>query len=220
MGDHLGTAAKGPARVRCASAVLDRMFFQRDALSVARDLLGMVLVHESPQGVTAGRIVETEAYRGLRDRAAHSFGGRRTPRNEIMYGPAGYAYVYLIYGMHHCLNAVAVDVGQPAAVLIRALEPLAGIELMRRRRAARKSLVQEKLCQGPANLCRAMGIDRQHNGADLLAGPLRIERGAAVPDRLVGKAPRVGVGYAGPDTRRLWRLYERGQRAVSMPPKR
>jgi DNA-3-methyladenine glycosylase len=195
--------------------MLTRDFFQRDSLTLARALLGMVLVHDSPEGACRGRIVEVEAYRGVGDRAAHSFGGRRTPRNEVMYGPAGHAYVYFVYGMHHCVNVVAADVDVPEAVLIRALLPTDGIDLMQRRRATRRVLKVEHLCQGPANLSRAMGIDRRHNGFDLLAGPLRIEAGKPLPDRLVAKVPRVGVAYAGADARRPWRLYERHQPAVS-----
>ncbi len=195
--------------------MLTRDFFQRDSLALARGLLGMILAHDTPEGVCRGRIVEVEAYRGVRDRAAHSFGGRRTPRNETMYGPAGHAYVYFVYGMHHCVNVVAADVDVPEAVLIRALLPTEGIEIMQRRRASSRAVKVERLCQGPANLSRAMGIDRRHNGFDLLAGPLRIEVGTPLPDRLVAKAPRVGVAYAGVDARRPWRLYERHQTAVS-----
>ncbi|GIW41706.1 MAG: putative 3-methyladenine DNA glycosylase [Candidatus Binatia bacterium] len=195
---------------------LDREFFRRDALVVARDLLGTLLVHESPEGTAAGYVVETEAYRGPRDRAAHSFGGRRTARNEVMYGPPGHAYVYFVYGMHYCFNVVVADVGVPHAVLVRALLPVRGLDLMRERRG--RSVEDRRLCQGPANLCRALGIDRRHNGADLLDGPLRIEPGLEVPDRAVGRAARVGVSYAGADARRPWRFYVRGEPSVSALP--
>jgi DNA-3-methyladenine glycosylase len=189
-------------------------------LLVARALLGQVLVHDGPDGRAAGRIVEVEAYRGPRDRAAHSRGGRRTPRNEAMYGLAGHAYVYFIYGMHHCVNVVTQPPEVPEAVLIRALEPLAGVDLMRTRRGLAAGPAW-RLCRGPGALCRALGIDRTHDRVDLTTGPLRILRGPAVPPRLVARTPRIGVGYAGPDALRAWRFAVRGSLAVSgrrLPP--
>src|SRR5688572_18570601 len=115
-------------------APLPRSFYERDAVRLARALLGRTLVHATEDGVVAARIVETEAYRGPTDRAAHTFGGRRTPRNEVMWGPAGHAYVYFVYGMHFCLNAVAAGEGIPEAVLLRAAEPIEGHALARARR--------------------------------------------------------------------------------------
>ncbi|MBI4517240.1 MAG: DNA-3-methyladenine glycosylase [Deltaproteobacteria bacterium] len=194
---------------------MSRRFFARDALTLAQALLGAVLVHEAPDGTAAGRIVEAEAYRGPEDRAAHSYGGRRTPRNEVMYGPAGHAYVYFIYGMHYCFNVVAAGRDQPEAVLIRALEPLAGVELMRARRGVNEAMPPAALARGPANLCRALGIDRRLNGANLLSGPLRIERGAALATERIVAATRVGVAYAGEHALRLWRFYDRTSAAVS-----
>jgi DNA-3-methyladenine glycosylase len=137
-----------------------------------------------------------------------------------MYGPAGHAYVYFVYGMHHCFNVVAADVDQPEAVLVRALEPLVGADLMRRRRRLSDGVPLSRLCRGPANLCRAMGIDRRHDGLDLRQGPLRVEAGRSVPVSRVGKARRVGVDYAGADARRLWRFYEIGLASVSALPER
>ena len=205
-----------------ARAVPARAFFVQPTLRVARALLGMVLVHETPEGVTAGRIVEVEAYRGPGDRAAHSAGGRRTPRNEAMWGAPGHAYVYFVYGVHWCVNVVTQPPEVPEAVLLRALEPLAGLELMRARRAVpatagppRRPLADWQLCRGPGALCRAMGIDRARNGADLLAGPLRLLHGEAIAEAGVARTPRVGVGYAGADARRPWRFAVRGSRAVS-----
>ena len=196
--------------------MLSRRTLARDALSVARSLLGAVLVHESAAGIAAGRIVEVEAYRGPEDRAAHSFGGRRTARNEVMYGAAGHAYVYFVYGMHYCFNVVAARIDQPEAVLIRALEPLDGVALMRARRGADEGLAETALARGPANVCRAMGIDRSLNGVDLLAGPLRLVRAGRIPPERIAAAPRVGVDYAGAHARRPWRLYDRASAAVSV----
>src|ERR1700733_11281296 len=128
---------------------LPRSFYARDSVAVARDLLGMQLVIRQPAGLRVGRIVETEAYQGPEDLAAHSAGGRRTARTEVMFGPAGHAYVYLIYGMWNCLNVVVAKRGVPQAVLLRALEPVAGLTVP---------------SWGPGLLCRALGIDRSFNG--------------------------------------------------------
>jgi DNA-3-methyladenine glycosylase len=195
---------------------LTRRFFGRDALALARALLGATLVHEAPDGVTAGRIVEVEAYRGPEDRAAHSYGGRRTPRNEVMYGPPGYAYVYFVYGMHYCCNVVAAEIDVPEAVLLRALEPVEGIALMRARRAVDDEVPLANLARGPGNLCRAMGIDLRLNGVDLLAGPIHLERTRPLPADRIVVAPRVGVAYAGRYADRLWRFYDRNSDAVSV----
>ncbi len=184
-------------------------------MSLARALLGAVLVHDAPRGRASGRIVEVEAYRGPRDRAAHSYGLRRTPRNEVMYGPPGHAYVYFVYGMHFCFNVVGAEVDCPEAVLVRGVEPLEGLEQMRLRRALRDGVPDAALLRGPGNVCRGMGIDRSHNGADLLDGALRIEPGEPVASRQIARAPRVGVDYAGADAQRLWRFYVRDSPAVS-----
>jgi DNA-3-methyladenine glycosylase len=193
-----------------------RSFYLEPTLGVARALLGKVLVHDAPAGRVAGRIVEVEAYRGPRDRAAHSFGGRRTARNETMWGPPGHAYVYFVYGMHHCVNVVTQPAGIPEAVLLRALEPLDGIELMR----VRRGLVDGpawRLCRGPGALCRALGVTRADDGADLVAGPLRIVDAPGVPAARVARTARIGVAYAGTDARRPWRFLVRGSTAVSGP---
>jgi len=196
-----------------------RRFFARDAVTLARALLGTVLVHETPEGIAAGRIVEVEAYRGPEDRAAHSYGGRRTERNEVMYGPPGHAYVYFIYGMHYCCNVVAAGIDEPEAVLLRALEPIDGIDLMRARRGADQRLPVAALARGPGNLCRAMGIDRQRNGADLLAGPLRLLAGRRLSADRIAATTRVGVAYAGAHAQRPWRLFDRSSAAVSSLPR-
>jgi DNA-3-methyladenine glycosylase len=185
-------------------------------LRVARALLGKILVHATAQGTTAGRIVEVEAYRGPADRAAHSFGGRRTARNEVMYGPPGHAYVYFIYGIHHCMNVVCQPPDVPEAVLLRALEPVDGEALMRTRRGLRDAPAW-RLCRGPGALCQAMGITRAENGADLTRGPLRILDAPDMPARSIARSPRIGVAYAGTDAGRRWRFVALGSRSVSGP---
>lgn len=197
------------------AAVLPREFFARDALALARALLGKLVVHRSDQGVAAGRIVEVEAYRGPGDRAAHTYGGRRTPRNEAMWGPPGFAYVYFVYGMHWCMNVVGAADGVPEAVLLRALEPVEGVELMRARRGGRGK--DEHLLRGPANLCKALGVSGERNGADLCRGALTLRDAAAVPARRVRRTPRIGVGYAGADAELPWRLFVADSAAVSGP---
>jgi DNA-3-methyladenine glycosylase len=193
-------------------------FYARPTLRVARDLLGKILVHESAAGVTAGRIVEVEAYRGPADRAAHTAGGRRTPRNEVMWGPGGRLYVYLIYGLHHCCNVVTRGAGTPEAVLLRALEPLIGLPLMRRRRGCAKDVRESRLCQGPGNLCRALGIDLAMNGVDLVTGAVRIFEAPPLQSTRLAKSPRIGVDYAEEDALLPWRFYVRDSPAVSTGP--
>ncbi|TMB41141.1 MAG: DNA-3-methyladenine glycosylase [Deltaproteobacteria bacterium] len=199
-----------------SARALPRRLYLQPTLRVARALLGKTLVHDGPEGRTAGRIVEVEAYRGPADRAAHSSGGRRTPRNEVMYGPPGYAYVYFIYGMYFCMNVVCQPAGVPEAVLLRALEPLEGVELMRRRRELAEG-PEWRLCRGPGALCRALGIGRAENGADLVRGPLRIVDAPPVPAARVARTARIGVAYAGADAARPWRFLVRGSPAVSGP---
>lgn len=183
-------------------ARLQRSVYTSDATTLAQTLLGQLLVRVLADGTRlSGRIVETEAYLGVEDRAAHSFGGRRTPRNAAMWGPAGHAYVYFTYGMHHCMNVVADAAGQPSAVLLRALEPLDGIERMRTQRAvkiAASRLRTVDLCSGPARLAQALAIDRTLDGADLVVGSaLFIEQGHLVPADGIVARPRIGIGYAG-----------------------
>jgi DNA-3-methyladenine glycosylase len=176
--------------------VLRRDFYARPTLEVARDLIGTVFTHESPAGIASGIIVETEAYIGETDPACHAAPGR-TARNVPLYGPPGMAYVYLNYGIHYLVNAVTEPDGWPAAVLIRALEPLEGEALMRRRRARgtgrrAREFTRAELCRGPGNLTRALGISLRQNLYDLTNGPLRIEdRGT--PRREVAWTPRIGI---------------------------
>ena len=180
--------------MRARGAAVGGKFYARPTAEVARRLLGRILVSDiGGRGKqTAGRIVEVEAYVGPHDPACHAYGHRRTARTEPLYGPPGTAYVYFTYGMHWCLNAVTEPLDFPAAVLIRALEPLAGLETMRRRRGT------EPLCAGPARLCQAMGITGSVNGASLQRGPLQIVDGGGPPPRkseiVVG--PRIGITQA------------------------
>ncbi len=188
---------------------LAREFFQVDALKLARRLIGCMLVHDSPEGTTAGIIVETEAYRGPLDRAAHSYRRRRTPRNEAMYGPAGHAYIYLIYGMHECFNVVCGEIGHPEAVLVRALEPTRGLALMAQRRGldVKQRGFERKLCSGPGKLTQAMGINRKlHYGIDLCGDLLYIESGVRFADHEVATTPRINVDYAGEWALLPWRF--------------
>ncbi len=172
---------------------LDRAWFDRPATELAARLLGARLVHESTEGRVGGQIVEVEAYRGPEDLAAHSARGR-TARNEVMFGPPGRLYVYLIYGLHHCLNVVAGPGDKPEAVLIRALAIDEGHALARRRRG--DLAPERRLASGPGNVGQALGVDRGLNGIDLLDGPVRLEPWTG-PRPVIRKGPRVGVDYAG-----------------------
>jgi DNA-3-methyladenine glycosylase len=167
-------------------------FYDRETELVARELLGAVLEHRSADGTVRGRIVETEAYLGPHDPACHAAAGL-TARTRTLHGPPGRAYVYFIYGMHWCFNAVTREEGHGSAVLIRAVEPLSGHLLMRRRRRVDRDT---ELTSGPARLCEAMGIDRAQNGVRLDRGPLRILKGVTVPDEDVAITPRVGIRKA------------------------
>jgi len=179
---------------------LPRTFYARDAAEVAPELLGMHLMIRQPRGLKVGRIVETEAYQGPHDLAAHSVGGRRTARTEVMYGTAGHAYVYLIYGMWNCLNVVTATQGVPHAVLLRALEPVTGIEAP---------------TWGPGLLCRALGIDRSYDGQDLRGSDLWIEAPRDPRSFRLGRSARIGVDYAGAWARRPWRFFDRDSPYVS-----
>ena len=172
---------------------LDRAWFDRPSASLARDLLGCRVVHASVDGVVGGRIVEVEAYRGPEDLAAHSSRGL-TARNAVMFGEPGHLYVYLIYGLHHCLNVVAGPGDKPEAVLIRALDLDEGRQIARERRGPR--VPDRRLASGPGNVGQALGVDRGLNGSDLLRGPVRIEPRPGRAPR-VSRGPRVGVSYAG-----------------------
>lgn len=183
-------AGRGSRRLSRVSERLPRSFFARSTLRVARDLLGCRLVRVLEGQRLSGIIAETEAYIGEEDQASHAAVGR-TERNAVMYGPPGYAYVYLIYGVHHCLNVVTETEGFPAAVLIRALRPVEGIDIMRRRRSGRPN---SQLANGPGKLCQALAIDLSLNGVDMVASQvLFVEQGEAIPDARVKTTPRIGV---------------------------
>ena len=166
--------------------ILPRSFYARSTVEVARGLLGKVLVH----GPTAGIIVETEAYLGGEDLAAHSARGL-TERTRVIFGPPGHAYVYLIYGMYECLNLVAERDGRPGCVLIRALQPVSGVELMRARRGATRKL--EQLANGPGKLTLALGITRAHNGADVTRGSLVVRQAPGAGEIEITVTPRIGI---------------------------
>ncbi len=172
------------------AAVLPEDFYDRDTEIVSRELLGCVLECRTAEGVSAGVIVETEAYVGEHDEACHAAAGR-TPRTATLYGPPGTAYVYFIYGMYWCFNAVTRAEGLPSAVLIRALEPLSGMPLMQRRRPAARA--ETDLTSGPGKLCAALGISGAHNGLSLATPPVRILRGERVPDSAVEITARIGI---------------------------
>jgi DNA-3-methyladenine glycosylase len=186
---------------------LSSAFFARATITVARDLLGCHLVHETPRGRLAGRVVEVEAYLGPRDPASHAY--RRTPRSEVMWGAPGTAYVYFSYGSHACLNVVTRPAGTAGAVLLRAIEPVEGIAEMARRRGTR---VPRLIGGGPGRLTEAMGVTLAHNRADLLRGPLYLLPGRK-PRRIVA-TPRIGISVA---AEVLWRFVDAESACLSRP---
>jgi DNA-3-methyladenine glycosylase len=200
---------------------LPRAWFERPTDELARALLGCWVVRETEEGTSAGVIVETEAYGGPEDRASHARAGR-TARTAPMFGPAGHAYVYLVYGLHSCLNVVAERDGAAGAVLIRAVAPVAGLELMRARRG-RPGDPDERLAAGPARVCQALAVDRSLDGADLtLGGELWIAdadpRARRGWQATLVSGPRVGVGYAGDEWAALpWRFGVRAHPSLSRP---
>lgn len=214
---------------------LPRSFYARDPETLAPALLGQRLIRILDDGTRlAGLIVETEAYLGVEDRAAHSFGGRRTERVKSMYQHPGTAYVYFTYGMHYCFNVVCGALDEPVAVLIRALEPTEGLEAMRAARAGRpgkggtvaarrdpaRVVPDRELCSGPAKLCRAMSIDRGLDGVDLVRDPrffIESARSADLEPGGIARARRIGVDYAGEWARRELRWFLRGNPNVSRP---
>ncbi len=197
------------------SLKLTRKFYARPVLVVARECIGKVLVHRTADGVAAGRIVEAEAYRGPLDLAAHSSRGL-TRRTAAMYGPPGHAYVYLLYGISWAMNIVTTADGKPHAVLIRAIEPLRGMDQMARRR--NKSPDSRELTNGPGKLTNALAITGADYGRDLCGGQLYLEHSELAVGK-IGRSPRINVDYAGNWVSKRWRFYERGNRYVSVAPR-
>lgn len=193
---------------------LPREFYLRsDVLIIARDLLGKLLVVPGPKGKrVSGKIVEVEAYRGPEDRASHAYGGRRTKRTETMYRAGGAAYVYFVYGMYFQFNVVSGVEDVPHAILVRALEPVEGIEIMRERRHSHSDL---NLTSGPGKLCIAMGIDRELNGADLLGERVWLEEFEKISPRRIGRGPRIGIDYAEQWIDKPWRFWTKDNKYVS-----
>jgi DNA-3-methyladenine glycosylase len=193
---------------------LPREFYTRpDVLEVARELLGKKLVVPNKNGKrVAGIIVETEAYRGPEDRASHAFGGRRTNRTETMYGIGGTAYVYFVYGMYNQFNVVTNVENTPHAILVRAVEPVEGLDVIRGRRPGR---TEHQLTSGPGRLCIALGIDRGLDKADLLGDRVWIEGGVEISPRQIARGPRVGIDYAEKWITKPWRFWVKDNPFVS-----
>ncbi|MGB7202286.1 MAG: DNA-3-methyladenine glycosylase [Pyrinomonadaceae bacterium] len=205
---------------------LARKFYTRDdTVAVARDLLGKLLVVPDADGTrVSGMIVETEAYLGVDDRAAHSFGGRRTARNEVTYSAGGNAYVFFVYGMYYQLNVVCGKADSPHVVLIRAIEPVENIEIMHERRGAKKSepgavatgsMADKNLTSGPGKLCIAMNIDRSLNGEDLYGDKIWLENYRLFGNEEIAVGKRIGIDYAGEDAHLQLRFWVKGNEFVS-----
>jgi DNA-3-methyladenine glycosylase len=194
---------------------LDYSFYRRtDPVQIAKELLGKILITRFDRVVTSGRIVETEAYRGVVDRASHAYGGRKTARTEVMYRPGGAAYVYLCYGIHHMFNVVTSQVGIPHAILIRAIQPIEGIDRMMLRTGKKK--LDFSLTRGPGNVAKALGLSTLHTGTSLLGKDIFIgDDGYRVKKEEWGATRRIGVMYAGQDAKLLYRFIILGNKYVS-----
>lgn len=198
---------------------LKREFYNRDTVLVAKELLGKILVHRVEGKITAGKIVEVEAYKGIIDKAAHTYNGRRTKRVEVMYGNPGFSYVFFIYGMYHCMNVVTREEGIGEAVLIRGLQPIDGVNIMSERRynisfEALKKRQIINLTNGPSKLCKALAIDETCNGIDLCKDVLFIEEDDGKPFD-VGVSKRIGIDYAEEAKDFPWRFFIEGNEFVS-----
>lgn len=199
------------------SIVVPRDFYLRDGNEVAPLLLGKMLVHNTPEGQTSGIIVEVEAYIGPDDKGSHAYGNLRTERTEIQYGPGGFAYVYSIYGMHSCFNVVTNREEKPEVVLVRALEPVNGIELMQKRR---NTIERKELCNGPGKLCRAMGITKAQYGVDLCNSDLYILPYKHIQKKDIMVSPRINIDYADECKEYYWRYFISNNQYVSTVAKR
>ncbi|MEP7165110.1 MAG: DNA-3-methyladenine glycosylase [Ferruginibacter sp.] len=196
-------------------------FYEReDVVSIAMELLGKIVLTNIDDKITSGRIVETEAYVANTDRASHSFGGRRTPKNEHMYCKAGTSYIYICYGMHQMLNVVTNKKNIPDAVLVRAIEPIDGIETMLKRTG--KPVFNNTLTRGPGNVGKALGLSKKYSGKDLQESEIYIyhDKESNIPEKLIGASKRIGVDSAGADALLPYRFYIRGNKFVSGRPVR
>lgn len=182
---------------------LERPFYEGETLEVAKELLGKYMVHETKDGRTVGKIVEVEAYIGPEDPACHAYQGKCTSRTQIMFGQGGHAYVYLIYGVYYCMNIVTNQESFPEAILIRGLEPIDGLALMKQRRKTEKLL---QLCSGPGKLCAAMGITKLQNGLDLEGEELYLLEGERISPESISSTPRINIDYAGEGKNYPWRF--------------
>ena len=182
---------------------MERDFYNRDALTVSEEILGKTLVHITEEGITKGKIVEVEAYMGAQDKAAHSYGNLYSERTKIQYGEGGYVYVYLIYGMYICMNIVTNKESIPEVILLRALEPLEGIDLMKKRRKTDNLKI---LCNGPGKLSQAMGITKENYGDDLCGESLYLEDGIVIPKKQILRSKRINIDYAEEAKDYLWRF--------------
>lgn len=193
-------------------------FYERtDVVLIAKELIGKIIVTKFNNLITSGRIVETEAYIGLTDRASHSFGGRRTARNEYMYASAGTAYVYICYGMHHLFNIVSNEKDIPDAILIRAIEPMKGIDVMLKRTGKLK--LDNTLTKGPGNAAKALGISKKHSGISLMKGEIYIaDDGFKIGEALIGISRRIGIENSAEAALLPYRFYIRDNRFVSSYP--
>ncbi len=201
---------------------LKRNFYERDSITLARELLGKYIIHNINGEELIGKIVETEAYMGPEDKAAHSYNNRRTPRTEIMYGPAGYAYIFKIYGMYNCMNVVAAHVDEPQAVLVRAIEPTSDLNKISIRRYGkgydelkRRQIIS--LSNGPGKLCLALGIDMANYGDDLCEDRLYIAEGNREEKFEIVTSKRINIDYAEEAIHYPWRFYIKGNKFVSKP---
>lgn len=198
--------------------LLKGFYDREDVVQIAKELLGKIVVTNVDGKITSGRIVETEAYIAHVDKASHSFGGRRTPKNEHMYSDAATSYVYICYGMHQMLNIVTNKKGIPDAVLIRAIDPIEGIDIMLKRTG--KPRLDNTLTKGPGNVGKALGLTKINSGKDLLKGEISLysDKASNIPEETIGKSKRIGVESAGADGLLPYRFYIKGNKFVSGRP--
>lgn len=195
-------------------------YANKDVVQVAKDLIGMLVVTRVNDVFTSGRIVETEAYKAIIDKASHSYRGKRTARNEDMYAAAGTVYIYICYGMHHMLNVVTNEKEIPDAILIRAIEPVAGIEFMMKRTGKKRDDLN--ITRGPGNLAKALGIQKKHSGLHFTGHHIMLYQDghSKIPEHAIGTSKRIGVASAGDDALLPYRFYLKGNKYVSARPKK